>query len=112
MGQASGCSTITRKKAITTDGINPGGNISAIVYQDYLDTSGQPKTQGMDWAPFFTKGYYQKKLPIWAGLKDFGLLGEASARSLPLSYALILGIGIGLLIGAVFALSKRLVRYR
>ena len=101
-----------KEKGITTDGINPGGNISAIVYQDYLDASGQPKTQGMDWAPFFTKEYYQKKLPIWAGLEDFGLLGEAGARSLPLRYSLILGIGIGLLIGAAFALGKRWARYR
>ncbi len=94
-----------KEKAITTDGINPGGNISAIVYKAFLGEAGQLKTQGMDWAPFFTKEYYQKKIPIWAGLDERGLLGQAGSKNFPLSYALLLGLGIGLLLGGAFALG-------
>ncbi|NND44015.1 MAG: multicopper oxidase domain-containing protein, partial [Xanthomonadales bacterium] len=52
-------------KAITSDGIGPGGHISAIVYEDHLDDRGWPLTQGVDWEPYFTAAYYQRQLPVW-----------------------------------------------
>ena len=99
-----------KEKAITTDGINPGGNISAIVYKAFLGEAGRPQTQGMDWAPFFTKEYYQKKIPIWAELDERGLLGEAGGEPFPFSYTLLLGLGIGLLLGGAFALGRSVRR--
>lgn len=95
-----------KEKAITTDGVNPGGNISAIVYPEYLGDAGRPLTRGMDWAPFFSAAYYRKKIPVWAELEESGLLGEADAERPRLSAGFILGAGIGLLIGAGFAVGR------
>jgi hypothetical protein len=52
-------------RAITTDGINPGGHISAIVYESYLGDNGWPMTRGVSWAPYFTEAYYRKEVPVW-----------------------------------------------
>ncbi len=52
-------------KGVTSDGIGPGGNISAIVYESYLQENGWPKLQGVDFNQFFTAAYYRKELPIW-----------------------------------------------
>ncbi len=50
---------------VTTDGIYPGGHISSVVFESFLGPNGQPKLQGVDVTPFFTKEFYQKKYPIW-----------------------------------------------
>jgi hypothetical protein len=52
-------------RAVTTDGIGPGGHISAIVYEDYLGDGGWPRTTGVSWDPFFTRDYYRKQVPVW-----------------------------------------------
>jgi hypothetical protein len=52
-------------KAITTDGIGPGGHISAIVYDEYLGENGWPKTAGVSWDPYFTEAYFRKEVPVW-----------------------------------------------
>ncbi|MFT5138850.1 MAG: hypothetical protein ACI9H8_000537 [Lysobacterales bacterium] len=52
-------------KAITSDGIGPGGHISAIVYDQYLGENGWPKTSGVSWDPYFTEAYYRKQTPVW-----------------------------------------------
>jgi len=53
------------ERAITSDGIGPGGHISAIVYEDYLGANGWPQTLGVSWDPYFTEAYYRKEIPIW-----------------------------------------------
>jgi len=50
---------------VTTDGIGPGGNISAIVYAQYLDERGWPETRGVSWDSYFTPAYYRKEIPVW-----------------------------------------------
>lgn len=45
---------------VTTDGIGPGGNVSAIVYEDFLQPNGWPRTQGEEWGKFFSPQYYQR----------------------------------------------------
>jgi len=50
---------------VTTDGIGPGGNISAIVYSQYLDEAGWPQTRGVSWDNYFTEAYYRKQIPVW-----------------------------------------------
>ena len=52
-------------KAITTDGIGPGGHISAIVYREFLGEDGWPATAGVSWDPYFTEAYYRKNVPVW-----------------------------------------------
>jgi hypothetical protein len=70
-------------KAITSDGIGPGGHISAIVYDEFLGENGWPRTAGVSWDPYFDEDYYRKEIPVWeqyaAGLfsrpgNDRGLL--------------------------------------
>ena len=54
-----------QNKGTTTDGVAPGGNISAIVDKAYLDESGWPMTRGVDYAQYFSADYYRKKIPVW-----------------------------------------------
>jgi len=61
---------------ITSDGVNPGGNISAIVYKSYLDANDVPKLQGIDLSRYFTKAFYQRKLPVWQNIDEWNSLGE------------------------------------
>jgi len=53
------------EKAVTTNGIYPGGHISSIVFRPFLGENGMPKLQGVDVSPFFTQEFYQKKYPVW-----------------------------------------------
>ena len=59
-----------QEKGVTNDGLGPGGNISAIVYEEYLQEDGWPRTQGVDLKQFFTKAYYRKEVPVWESLSQ------------------------------------------
>ena len=65
-----------REKGITTDGMNPGGNISAVVYKSYLTEDGMPKVQGIDLAAYFTKEFQQRKYPAWQDADEWNSLGD------------------------------------
>ncbi|MEE9397411.1 MAG: multicopper oxidase domain-containing protein [Methylococcales bacterium] len=65
-----------REKGITTDGMNPGGNISAVVYKKYLTEEGMPKVQGIDLAAYFTKEFQQRSYPVWQDADEWNSLGE------------------------------------
>lgn len=54
-----------QNQGVTTDGIGPGGNISAIVYRDYLDEYGWPQGRGVSFDKYFTAAYYRKDVPVW-----------------------------------------------
>jgi manganese oxidase len=75
------------EKAFTTNGQGEGGSISLIAYKQYLDEKGTPKTHGMDLAPYFSKKFWERKLPPWQDWgDDWGSLGEppmASTASTP-----------------------------
>lgn len=64
-----------REKGITTDGMNPGGNVSAVVYKKYLNEEGMPKAQGVDLSKYFTKEFFQGRLPVWQDGDALGTLG-------------------------------------
>jgi len=91
-----------RSRGVTTDGIGPGGHISAIVYEDYLRDDGWPETLGVSWDPYFTASYYRKERPVWdsyapdlfaATQNDFWLIARL--------------LGLGLALGAIVALLFR-----
>ena len=69
-----------REKGIATDGMNPGGDVSAIVYKKYLNEMGLPKTIGEGVGDVFTKAFYQRKVPVWQNTDPWNSLGEIDAK--------------------------------
>jgi len=63
------------EKSFTTNGHGEGGDISLVVYKDFLDEKGIPKAHGMSLAPYFTKGLWQGKYPIWQDYDAWRSLG-------------------------------------
>ncbi len=68
------------ERGITTDGMNPGGNISAIVYKSYLGANDIPKVQGIDLGQYFSTGFYQRQIPVWQNLDEWNSLGEPGTQ--------------------------------
>lgn len=95
-----------KEPAFTTDGVHPGGAVTAIVYRSYLADNGWPKMQGIDWAPFFTPAYYRRQVPVWATYDEAGLLGEAGEQTPYLSRTLLLGFMLGAGCGSFFLLLR------
>jgi FtsP/CotA-like multicopper oxidase with cupredoxin domain len=60
---------------ITTDSAMPGGNVSIIAYERYLNENGMPKVNGTDLTKFFTKEYYDRSYPVWGTLKNADKFG-------------------------------------
>lgn len=54
------------EQAITTDGINPGGDLDFIVYDNYVDPYGLPKVSG-DLSQYFSPDYYRGDVPVFDG---------------------------------------------
>lgn len=69
-----------REKGITTDGMNPGGDVSALVYKKYLNEVGLPKSIGESIMPLFTKKFHDRKLPVWQNIDSWNSLGEIDAN--------------------------------
>lgn len=100
-----------REPGITTDGMSPGGDISAVVYQNYLDELGLPKGMGVDIGKYFSEEFHQRKLPIWQDLDKAGTLGVPDGRSWvdPASRTTFVNLLNGLLLGIViYLLMSRL----
>lgn len=104
-----------REKGITTDGMSEGGSMSMIAYKSYLDDIGLPKVaHGIDLSVYFTKEYYERRLPIWQDLDEAGSLGAPGVRSgmdaetQETVTNLIIGFIIGLLIYIVFARKQHI----
>ncbi len=86
-------------KAVTTDGLGPGGHISAIVYQEYLAADGWPRTAGVSWDPYFTTAYYRRDWPVWEQYAPGRFAAPDTDRAL-----LWRALAFGLLAGIFFAL--------
>jgi hypothetical protein len=99
-----------KERAFTTDGMHPGGSVGAIVSRSYLDEHGWPKTQGVDWAPFFMPQYYKREIPVWTTYDATGALGEAGARSPHLLHPILLGFVAGTLVTLLIVLLHSLRR--
>jgi FtsP/CotA-like multicopper oxidase with cupredoxin domain len=94
-------------RAITTDGISPGGHISAIVYNDYMNNNGWPKTQGVNWSQFFTEDYYQRKIPIWESYAPSGIFSDVHNDPILLIRLLIIISTLGVMLGLIMRLLLR-----
>ena len=68
------------EKGVTTNGINPGGNISMITYEQFLGENGIPKFAG-DMSRFFSAEYYQGKVPVFSHLDPNGLMSEKAEET-------------------------------
>ena len=94
-----------REQAVTTDGMNPGGNISMIVYEKFLGEHGIPETAG-DLSLFFTQEYYQRQRPVWSDMDPEGRF-SAPVRQTALSGRTILFMIVAGLFAAVTILLIR-----
>lgn len=86
-------------RGVTTDGIGPGGNLSAIVYESFLGENGWPSTFGVDWSPYFTETYYKKELPVWQAYDPLGMFSSPGTDG----WLLLRLLGAALLSGAALA---------
>lgn len=91
---------------VTNDGIGPGGNISAIVYADYLGDTGWPKTQGVPWDNYFTAAYYRREVPVWDAYLP-GLLGQPGSDNRLVLRLLIFASCFGVLAAMLFGAVRR-----
>jgi FtsP/CotA-like multicopper oxidase with cupredoxin domain len=91
---------------VTTDGIGPGGNISAIVYAEYLDEEGWPRTRGVSYKPYFTEAYYRKEIPIWESYAP-GLFNDPGVDWWFLLRLIALALTTGMLAGLVVTSSRK-----
>jgi hypothetical protein len=97
-----------QNQGVTTDGIGPGGNISAIVYQKYLNENGWPKTQGVSFDNYFTEAFYRREIPVWRSYAP-GLFDDTDIDSFLLARILILAFSCGMLLTLLLGgLRKRL----
>ncbi|NNE62131.1 MAG: multicopper oxidase domain-containing protein [Woeseia sp.] len=91
---------------VTSDGIGPGGNISAIVYEDYLGADGWPKTQGVSWDNYFTPDYYRRKVPVWESYMP-GILSEPGTDRALVLRLLVFAVCIGVLMALFLRALRR-----
>lgn len=86
-----------REQAVTSNGIGPGGDISLVVYEDYLGPRGLPLTvDGLaSIAPFFSPAYYRGEVPVFAGMRGNELLDpEAVTVTAWQPYRFWFGVGL------------------
>lgn len=91
-----------QEKGVTTQGIGPGGNVAAIVYEQFLNDNGWPKTLGVKWDKFFSEAYYQRKVPVWESYDNSGSFSAVNQHWLMPVRALLAALCIGFAIGLVF----------
>jgi FtsP/CotA-like multicopper oxidase with cupredoxin domain len=105
-----------REKGITTNGMAEGGSMSSIVYTSYLGEHGMPKVShfGIDLNKYFTKEYFERRLPVWQDLDAWSSLGSPAgqagfdtATQTSLLNALY-GLLAGLLIYLIFAKREQI----
>lgn len=87
-------------RGITNDGIGPGGNISAIVYGEYMGEDGWPETRGVSWDPYFTEDYYRKEVPVWESYAP-GLFSDAGRDRVLLVRILVAALAAGVIIATL-----------
>lgn len=95
------------EKGVTTDGMNPGGGVTAIVYESFLHDSGLPKKQGVDWQKFFTPEFFQREIPVWVDFDVDKLFAEVEPTKAPIGKYIFMGILLGLALVFLLAIFRR-----
>ena len=98
-----------REQAVTTDGMNPGGDISMIVYEKFLAEDGIPATAG-DLSLFFNQGYYRRQLPVWSDMDPDGRFSDPVAQMALPGRMILFAITVGLFLAVTIVLSRALTR--
>jgi len=97
-----------REQAVTTNGIDMGGNMGMIVYEQFLDENGMPKMAG-DISHFFTPEYWRGELPAFYGMDPKGLLSDPAAPR-PSVLGVLLTLLLAVLLGSFFGSLTWLIR--
>ena len=90
------------ERAITTNGIAPGGNISQIVYRKYLNKNAMASVEGENIMPYFSPEYYKGNLPTWSAADAFGFLDDVGGERIDSYRKVLLVIVLGMLLGVLF----------
>ena len=96
-----------REQAVTTDGMNPGGDISMIVYEKFLKEDGIPVTAG-DLSLFFSQEYYQRQVPVWSDMDPEGRFSEPVAQARLPGRMILFAIIAGLFLAVTFLMIRSL----
>ena len=96
-----------REQAVTTDGMNPGGDISMIVYEKFLKEDGIPITAG-DLSLFFSQEYYQRQVPVWSDMDPEGRFSEPVAQARMPGRMILFAIIAGLFLAVTFLMIRSL----
>ena len=94
-----------QERGVTNNGMGPGGNVSAIVYESYLRDNGWPLIFGMKWDRFFTEAYWRGELPVFSSFSGV-LQAEGDPWRLARLVAFAFACGVALAT-VVFALGRR-----
>ncbi len=92
-----------QERGVVTDGFGPGGNVSAIVYERYLQDNGWPMTFGVDWSNYLTTGFYERSESESTLLPGVDRSNNFSLRIIAL--VILVGIILGLLL--IWSFSDR-----
>ena len=98
-----------REQAVTTDGMNPGGDISMIVYEKFLGEEGIPKTAG-DLSLFFNQEYYQRQIPVWADMDPGGIFSDPASQTALPGKVVLMAILLGLFFAVTILLTRSLMK--
>jgi len=91
--------------AVTTDGIEPGGSMSFIVYDSWMGKDGMPDfSLTADMRPFFTAEYYKRDVPVWQTYDPRGLFSRLLDRQTNVSGSEALSPGLKILLAFVIAI--------
>ena len=96
------------ERAITTNGINPGGNVSQIVYRKYLNKNAMANVEGVNIMPYFSPEYYAGELPSWSASDPFGYWDDVAGRNVSTFKNIVLVVVLGMLFGVLFLLFNAL----
>jgi len=99
------------ERAITTNGIAPGGNVSQIVYRKYLNKHALANGQGEDVRAYFSPDYYTGDIPSWTLADTFGFFDDVGGRHVESYKDVLLFIVLGLLFGILFLLFNALYNF-